>query len=530
GGGSASHRPATSPAVPVSQAATAMGAATALSRLLGFGRVLVVAAVLGTTDLGNTFSGANSVSNVFFDLLAAGALSAVLVPAFVELLDAGADDEAEELGSALLGRAMVVLVPLCAAGIVAAPALARVLVAGTDSSAVAADQRQLATFLLRLFIPQVLLYAYGAVATAVLHAQRRFVVTAVAPIGNTLVMVFALLAFRALSGSGTPSFDLTGVERLTLAAAGTLGVAAFVGVPAVALRRAGFRLGMRLAPSSASGATRLRRALRLSGWAGLQHAGTGVLLGSALLVGMGVTGGVVAYQVAFACFLVPYAVFGLPAITAVLPELAGQAAGDDRAAFGDSLRWALGRMVMLLVPVTGAAVVFAPRLAEALAFGETSEAGGRLIGVAGATLAVGLVPYGAFLLLVRACYALGEGRAPAAAALGSALLGATAMGAVGTAVDGTARMAVMGGAHSLAYLAGALVLGRAVSARTGQRLVPGGLGRVLAVTAVMAAAAALVLAGIDPQTRTATVMVVSGLLGAGGAACFLVLRLRVVRA
>ena len=50
-------------------------------------RVLVVAAVLGTTYLGNAFQSANSVSNVLFELLAAGALSAVLVPTFVELLD-----------------------------------------------------------------------------------------------------------------------------------------------------------------------------------------------------------------------------------------------------------------------------------------------------------------------------------------------------------------------------------------------------------------------------------------------------------
>ena len=49
---------------------------------------------------------------------------------------------------------------------------------------------------------------------------------------------------------------------------------------------------------------------------------------------------------------------------------------------------------------------------EALAFGQTSQGGGRLIGVGLAALAAGLLPYGAFLLFVRAHYALGEGRAP----------------------------------------------------------------------------------------------------------------------
>ena len=50
---------------------------------VGFVRVLVVAAILGTTYLGNAYQSSNSVSNVLFELVAAGALSAVLVPTFV---------------------------------------------------------------------------------------------------------------------------------------------------------------------------------------------------------------------------------------------------------------------------------------------------------------------------------------------------------------------------------------------------------------------------------------------------------------
>ena len=73
----------------VARAAVGMGGVTVVSRLTGFVRVLVIAAVLGTTYLGNTFQAANSVSNVLFELLAAGALSAVLVPTFVSSIDAG---------------------------------------------------------------------------------------------------------------------------------------------------------------------------------------------------------------------------------------------------------------------------------------------------------------------------------------------------------------------------------------------------------------------------------------------------------
>jgi putative peptidoglycan lipid II flippase len=284
-------------------------------------------------------------------------------------------------------------------------------------------------------------------------------------------------------------------------------VAAFVAIPAVALWRTGFRLRVRLRrPAAVPG---LGRAVRLSGWAGVQHAGTAVLLGAALLVGMGVSGGVVAYQVAFAFFLVPYAVLALPLITAVLPELAGEAGRGDLAGFGRSLRWALDGMVGFVVPVSVAGVVFAPRVMSALAFGQTTAGGGRLIGVGLAALALGLLPYGAFLLFVRAHYALGEGRAPALAAVGSAGLGAVLMAAGGTLAHGDAKLAVMGAAHSLAYLLGAVVLGVGLARRTGQRLAPARLGRALGVSVVLGTGSAAALRWADPAGRVATLGLVA---------------------
>jgi putative peptidoglycan lipid II flippase len=260
--------------------------------------------------------------------------------------------------------------------------------------------------------------------------------------------------------------------------------------------------------------------VRLSGWAGLQHAGTAVLLAAALLVGMGVSGGVVAYQVAFACFLVPYAVLALPLVTAVLPELAGDAGRGDLPAFGRSLRWALDGMVRLVVPVSVATAVFAPRVMGALAFGQTSQGGGRLIGVALGALAVGLLPYGAFLLFVRAHYALGEGRAPAVAALGSAGLGAVVMAVGGALAHGDAKLAVMGAAHSGAYLVGAVVLGARLARRTGQPLVPAGLLPVLGACVALGAACAAVLHWVDPASRAATVGLVA-VLGVTSAGVYL---------
>src|SRR6266700_7194358 len=114
----------------VSRSAAGMGAATAASRVIGFARVLAIAAILGTTYLGNTFTSSNYVSNVLFELLAAGALSAVLVPTLVELLDRSEEPEAERLAGSVLGIALIVLGAVIAVVLVASPLLAHRLASG----------------------------------------------------------------------------------------------------------------------------------------------------------------------------------------------------------------------------------------------------------------------------------------------------------------------------------------------------------------------------------------------------------------
>jgi len=110
-----------------------MGVATAASRTVGFVRVLVVAAILGTTYLGNAYQSSNSVSNVLFELVAAGALSAVLVPTFVELLDRGDVARMERLAGRLLGLALLLLGVISVLGIIAAPWIADLLTRGVDA-------------------------------------------------------------------------------------------------------------------------------------------------------------------------------------------------------------------------------------------------------------------------------------------------------------------------------------------------------------------------------------------------------------
>lgn len=489
-----------------------MGIATLASRSVGFVRVLVVAAVLGTTYLGNAYQSTNALSNVLFELIAAGALSAVLVPTFVDLLDRGDTARAEHLASRLLGLALAVLGGVTVVGIVAAPWIADLLTRGVAEPVKAEQQQELSTLLLRWFIPQVMLYAVGAIAVAVLYAKRRLTVTAIAPIGYTVVIVATMVAFWVVAGPD-PSVDLTTGEALILAIGGTLGVAAFVGIPTVAAWRSGFRLVPRLGGHDAE----VRRVLRLSGWAVFQHTMAGLLLGAAIVVGNSVKGGTVAYQVAFVFFLAPYAILAQPVHTAILSDLAREA--DQPRAFARSLRWALDNITVLVVGVSALMIALAYPLMRVVAFGGAARGDGPQLLAAGlASLAVGLVPYSTFLLFTRAYYALGNSRVPALAALCSGVLGVVVMVVGGRAFDGGATVGMLGLGHSFAYLAGAAVLGIALRRRTGESTWPGALLSSVAVATPVAVVCWLVGAAVEPSSRLLTALLVGALGIAGGAA------------
>jgi len=494
----------------VTRAAAGMGVATAASRFIGFARILVIAAVLGTTYLGNTYQSSNAVSNVLFELLAAGALSAVLVPTFVGLLDRDDQAEAERLAGRILGVALVALGVVAIIGVVAAPLIADLLTAGVANERIAAQQRELSTFFLRFFVPQILLYAIGAVSVAVLYAKRHLAVTALAPIGLTVVVVAAMALFRAVAGPD-PGLDLSTGERLILALGGTLGVAAFVGIPAVALHRTGFRLRPRFGRHDAA----VREVLGRSGWAVFQHSMIGMLLLAAIIVGNTVEGGTLAYQVAWVFFLAPYAVLSQPIHTAILPDLTRQAHDPDH--FASSLRWALDAMAVLVVPVAGALVALALPIMQVAAFGQATQAGGvGLLAMALATLAVGLYTYSTFLLFARAYYALGEPRTPALVAVLSAVAGIGVMAVGGVLTSGRTTVAFLGLGHTAAYAVGALVLWIGLARRTGHLIVPASLGRAIAVTAPLAVGAWALVQLVDPSGRAMTALLVGGIVAVGG--------------
>jgi putative peptidoglycan lipid II flippase len=362
------------------------------------------------------------------------------------------------------------------AGVVLAPLLAKLLSVGVPGE-IADEQQALISYLLRFFIPQVMLYAAGTVAIAVLHAKQRFAMASAAPIGNTVIMVLSLLAFRASAGPD-PGFDLSSGERLWLVAAGTGGVVGFV----LPLLVTCWATGFRLVPRFGRPDSRVATALRHAGWGIVLHSGAGLLLGGAIIAGAAVEGGVVAYQIGWVFFLAPYAVLAQPLQTTIFPELVREV---GTGAFAASMRWALERVALLVVPVAAAIMALALPGMRAVVFGAADDASATLLAAALASLAIGLFPYSAFLLLARGFYVLGDSRTPGVASVATAVLGVAVMGIGAASTSGAARVAMLGIGHSVAYTVGAVALVVTLRRRVADSLVPRAFGRVLASAAVV---------------------------------------------
>lgn len=485
-----------------------------VSRVTGLARVVAVTAAVGATYLGNVYQSANLVSNILFELLAGGLLSAVLVPTFVRHLGSGDRAGAARLAASVLARGLAVLGVIVAVGMLAAPQVMRLLTSGVPGGDLRDGQVRLGTFLLWFFLPQVLLYAVGAVATALLHADRRFVAAAVAPVANNLVVIATMVLFRAMrDGRTTLALDLP--EKLVLAGGTTVGVVAMTVVPLLALRRAGLAVRPRWSTGGERTGDLMARGVWAAGHAGLNWA----LVGVTVVLANPVEGGVVAYQYAWTFFLLPFALLANPVFTALYPRLADAAAAGRHEAFaadvGGGVRWT----AFLVVPAAALlAVAAAPALAL-VRLGALDAEGARLVAAVLAAYALGLPGYGLSFLLTRACYALDDVRVPTYVNLAVAAGATVLMVALQATVDGDARVVVLGVAHTVAATAGAVALHRRVRSLLGRPVpVVGALARDAARAGVAALAAWAVVEAVGWGSRGAAALALAGAAVAGGVA------------
>jgi putative peptidoglycan lipid II flippase len=487
-----------------SSAPVALG--TALSRLTGFVRLAAMAYAIGFTRLTDTYNLANTTPNIVYELLLGGVLSATLVPVFVDHRHRD-DDEAT---SAVVTVAAVVLVVLTVIGVLAAPAIVRLYTLRVEGAAAEAQQ-DLAAALLRLFMPQMLFYGLVAMASALLHAHRRFAAPAFVPILNNLVVTAVFLSLPRLV-DGTPTLEKVRHDTGLVLLLG-LGTTAGIAAMGLALVPALRGTGVRLRPVFSWRHPAVRKVVALSGWTVGYVASNQLALWVVLVLANGFAGGVSAYQGAFVFFQLPHGLVAVSLMTTIAPDLAAAAGRGELAAFRDRFDLGVRLMVLAILPAAaGYLVLSRPVVGFLLERGALSGASAQLTADCLAAFALGLVPFSVYLYALRGFYALHDTRTPFflnafenGVNIALALVLAQWLDVRGLAL-------AYAGAYGVAAVAAIAVLGR----RTGGRL--GGstraLARPVAAAAVMAAAVRLVVGALPDGTPDAAVVAVGLAVGA----------------
>jgi putative peptidoglycan lipid II flippase len=475
------------------------------SRVTGFVRVIAIGAALGTTFLGNTYQTSNLVSNILFELLAAGLLSSVLVPTFVRLVDAGERDDAEHVAGAVLGVCLAVLGAVLAVGLVLRPLIMRLLTIAVTDPHVRRQEVALGSFLLWFFLPQLLLYAAGAVATALLNGARKFAAPAFAPVANNVVVIATMATFWVLHGSHG-GLELSVDERLVLAIGTTVGVLAMTVVPFVAAWRAGLHLRPHWDPRHPA----VRALARPGAWAAGYLALSQLLIAVTLVLANRVAGGVVAYQIAYTFFLLPYAILAQPVMTAVFPRLSSEAFTERWQRFSGTVSDSARLIAFLVLPATALMAALASPALQVMQLGALDRAGADLVARVVAAYALGLIGWSALQLLTRAFYAADDTRTPTLVAAGLTALGTGLMLWWFSSSTGDGRVVVLGLAYSTAMVAGAAAL-LVLLRRQIRRALPVGrsLARSLVCTAAAYGAARLTVEVLPSTSRVEAALTVA---------------------
>jgi len=196
---------------------------TLASRLLGFVRDSMIAALLGTGAIADAFVVAFQLVNVARRLLSEGALNAALVPAWLRLRQAD-EGAAAAFAGRVLGTVSAALLAVALLAGLLMPAIITALAPGFAGR----ETLQFAVTDARLMLPYVAFAGPATVLLALASAQSRFVLTAFSPLLFNIALIavmIALIVTRQDAGIVAPAL------------ATTVGIAGFLQVSILALRR-----------------------------------------------------------------------------------------------------------------------------------------------------------------------------------------------------------------------------------------------------------------------------------------------------
>ena len=318
----------------VAKAAGVIGAATFLSRVLGFVRDMVVARAFGASHVADAFYVAYRIPSLLRELFAEGSMSAAFVPVFTRTLATGSRDEARRLARAAFSLIVVVVAAITVLGVVFAPPIVALIAPGFADDP---GKAELTARLTRIMFPYLLWISLAALAMGVLNSLRAFAAPALSPALFNLSIIAAVFLLG-------PLLD----EPVLAVAWGVfIGGLAQLLVQLPGLSRLGMGLGWLWRPDHPG----LRRmgVLLVPTLVGLSVSQVNIFIGT-LLASYLAQGSVTYLYYAMRLVQFPLGIFGVALSTALLPTLSSQTATGDARAIRETLSFGLRLILFITLP------------------------------------------------------------------------------------------------------------------------------------------------------------------------------------
>lgn len=376
-----------------------VGGLTLVSRLTGFIRDVVMAAILGAGPVADAFFVAFRLPNHFRAIFAEGAFAAAFVPAYARTLEQAGLPAAKLFADQIAAALIAINLVLLAIAMIFTPEVVSVLAPGLDP-----ERFELAVALTRITFPYLALVSLETLFAGILNANNRFAAAAGAPILLNLSIIGTLLLVPFFQDAGHAAawgVLLAGV------------VMVFVVGGDAELHGYGIRLRM---PRLDEPTRRFLRALgpAIIGAGGVQLA----LFADTLIASFLPTGALSALYYADRINQLPIGVVGIAIGTVLLPEMSRRlAAGDEKGAASAQAR-GIQLALLLTIPCAAAAMTIPDLIMRALfARGAFTASDAAAAGSTLAAYSVGLLPFVLLRSFTAPFYARGDTATPVKAAL-----------------------------------------------------------------------------------------------------------------
>lgn len=324
-----------------------VGAATVASRLLGFARDVLIARLLGGGPVADAFLAALRLPNLVRRVLGEGGLNAPFVPLYLAIKKDRGEEAALRFAGEAAGQLGLLLLVVVALGELFAPWLVLGLAGGFADEP---ETLALAASYTRLMLPFLLLTTLAAMLAALLNAEKRFAVAALAPALMNAILLALLLLLHL--GSAQPE---AGARWLALCT--SLTGLAHLAMILLALRGRGLpRLSLRWSPD-------MTRLVRTGGATLLAASAAQLVLLVATQIASAEAGAVAALYYADRIFQLPLGFVGVAMGTVVLSDMAAAA---DRNGPDATLGRALALGLALALPAAAALVALAEPIVSVL--------------------------------------------------------------------------------------------------------------------------------------------------------------------